>query len=461
MRLFIGALLLALLPVGLGKASCLGSSSQGTADAVAIYDPNPAHLWNRLHSVLFVRDDLPDTKLVPDSLDPPLWGSTRYLLAEPSNERVLRILDEFLRTHAERLIQDPVKRAILQRDLWAVFDWTVARVPEGPGKSAYDKERQELQTRLAEVMRRLALTPEEIHSLPDNYERAVASGQFAKEYDPQRPDIPFLPPDLFDLLGGPWVAIYAQGPASEPVAARHVSTFSRSSFVVFVRLPGGRKATFDYFRTLWDFPQPWIPRQHDQTIENPHLPQFPAGTQVALVRQMMLFDNQGNLEGTPITESVQIRVYRTVPTAAANEGVESDFAGAPERSGQDFYEIRLSRPQLFANRTGGLRATGRNEKEFLIFSAFGPDEGPPNQYTPLDKYPPILETCAPCHRGGGITSLNSRGHLLKPYWLNHEYPAGAYRGHKWWEETQDMGWKQNRYEWGLLNGYWKSSGDSH
>jgi len=103
MRLFIGALLLAFLPVGLGKASCLGSSSQDTADAVAIYDPNPAHLWNQLHPVLFIRDDLPDTKLVPDSLDPPLWGSTRYLLAEPSNERVLRILDEFLQTHSERL----------------------------------------------------------------------------------------------------------------------------------------------------------------------------------------------------------------------------------------------------------------------------------------------------------------------------------------------------------------------
>jgi hypothetical protein len=443
MRVFIGALLLAFLPVGLGKAWCLGSSSQDTADPVAIYDPNPTHLWNRLHSVLFIREDLPDTKLVPDSLDPPLWGSTRYLLTAPSNERVLRILDEFLQTHAERLIQDPVKRAILQRDLWAVFDWTVARVPEQPGKSAYNNERQELQARLAEVMRRLALTPEEIHSLPNNYERAVVSGQFAKEYDPQHPDLPFLPPDLFDLLGGPWVALYAQGPSSEPVAARHVSTFSRSSFVVFVRLPGGRKATFDYFQTLWDFPQPWIPRQHEQTIENPDLPQFPAGTQVALVRQMMLFDNRGNLEGTPITESVQIRVYRTVPT-------------------QDFYEIRLSRPQLFANRTGGLRAAGRNEKEFFILSAFGPDEGTPNQYTPLDKYPLILETCVTCHRGGGITSLNSRGHLLKPYWLNHEYSAGAYGpDHKWWEETQDMGWKQNRYEWGLLNGYWKSNGGLH
>ena len=210
--------------------------------------------------MLFIREDLPSTKLVPDALDPPLRDSTQYLLSKPSHESVLRVLDEFLQTHAERLIRDPVKRAILQRDLWAVFDRTVAREPNRRGEPTYDKERQELQTRLAEVMRRLALSPEEIHSLPDNYGQALASAQFAGEYDPTHRDRPFLPPDLFESLGGPWIAIYAQGPSSEPVAAGHVSTFSRSSFLVFVRLPGGRKATFDYFRTLWDFPQPWIAR---------------------------------------------------------------------------------------------------------------------------------------------------------------------------------------------------------
>jgi hypothetical protein len=425
-RPFIGALLLVVLPAGLGERAYTRAGSAGTVVAVAIYDPIPAHLWNRLHSALFIREDLPSTRLVPDSLDPPLWDSTQYLLSKPSHERVLHVLDEFLRTHAERLIQDPLKRVILQRDLWAVFDWTVARAPDRPGEPAYDKEKQELQTRLAELLRRLALSPEEIRSLPDNYGQAVASSQFAKEYDPTHRDQPFLPPDLFDPLG-PWIAIYGQGPSSDPVAAGHVSTFSRSSFLVFVRLPAGRKATFDYFRTLWDFPEPWIARPddefnplRDQTTLNPHLPQFPAGTQVALVRQMMLFDNRGRLEGTPVTESVQIRVYRTVTTATTDEGTESDFTGAIARSGQDFYQIRLSRPQLFANKAGGLRATGRDEKEFFIFNAPGPDDGSPKQYIPLDKCPPVLEACVVCHRAGGINSVNSRSHLLKPNWLNHD-----------------------------------------
>ncbi len=464
MRLFLTTLLLAIISLGARELSPHTSSSHDSASNVAFYDANPSHLWNQLHDVFFVRPDVPGTELVPDSLDPPLWYHTKYLLTKPSHERVLRTLDEFLSTHAERLVQEPVKRAMLQRDLWSVFDWTVERASDGVGEPAHEKEKQELQIRLAEVLRRLALTPEQIKALPSNYEQAVASGEFAKAYDPEHRDRPFLPPDLFDKRG-PWVPLSAQsaGFEPEPAAPSHARTFSRSSFLIFLRLPDGRKATFDYLRALWDFPQPWIPRpdagnpEHDQTTENPNLPQFPAGTQVALVRQMILFDSRGNLRGTPITESVQLRVYRAI---VANQGPmsEPDLAHASEKSGQDFYEIRLSRPQLFANKTGGLRAIDRHEREFSIFGFFPADEGAPNQRTRLDQYPPILETCFQCHRGAGINSVNSRGRLLKPYWLEHDSPRDAYDpGNKWWDAYQDAAWNQNRYAWGLLSGYWKSS----
>jgi hypothetical protein len=36
--------------------------------------------------------------------------------------------------------------------------------------------------RLAEALRRLALSPKEIELLPDNYARAAAAGTFPKEY---------------------------------------------------------------------------------------------------------------------------------------------------------------------------------------------------------------------------------------------------------------------------------------
>src|SRR5208283_4472445 len=110
------------------------------------YDPDPTHLLNRLHAAIFVRADVPSTAKVADALDAPLWSNTQYLLTQPSHDRAIRVLDEFLQTHGERLIHDPVKRAILQRDLWSVFDWSIKREREQVGKTVYEKEKNELQT---------------------------------------------------------------------------------------------------------------------------------------------------------------------------------------------------------------------------------------------------------------------------------------------------------------------------
>lgn len=60
--------------------------------------------------------------------------------------------------------------------------------------------------RIARLMRRIALTPEEIRALPDNLSAAVSSGRHAKAFDPAEPDRPFLPADLLDPRG-PWVLL--------------------------------------------------------------------------------------------------------------------------------------------------------------------------------------------------------------------------------------------------------------
>jgi len=423
------------------------------SETVAIYDPVPTHPWNRLHAALFVRQDHNGTKYGQDSLDPLLWGFSTHLLESKSHRRAIQVLDEFLQAHAERLIQDPVRRAILQRDLWAIFDWSVARQPDRLGEPTYDVEKRELQIRLAEILRRLALTRKEIEALPDNYAQAVVSREFAGAYDPAHPDRPFLPPDLFDSHG-PWIEMPGWDTLyhdPEPAAIQHVSFFSgRSRFLIFMRLPGGRKATFDYLRDLWNFPEPWIASTGGryQTDLNPALPSFPAGTQVALVRQMTLLDNQGNLVPAPVTESVQIRVYRSV--TADNSEPQGGYEEAVRRSGQDAYEIRLSRPQLFAGKSGGLRAIGRDEKDFFIFNAQGGDQ--------IDvewkRMPMVTQDCVMCHRGVGIVSLNSRHNLVKPNSLLRD-DGGDYPP-RWWENDGTIAWKEDRYDWFLLKSYWGS-----
>jgi len=463
MRSANALILLSVIPIALWAAATSPRAPQTPGVPVAIYDENPSHIWNRLYAVLRVREDSRGNRYGEDSLDPMLWQESTHLLTQPSNGLALHALDEFLQAHAETLIQDPLKRAMLQSDLWAVFDWSVQEYSEATGSAgAYSNEKRELQTRLANVLKRLELTPEQIKSLPDNYAQAVASGAFAAKYDPGEPQKPFLPEDLFDPRG-PWVCI-TPSPDSfgyGGVAKMHFTTVSgRSVFLVFVRLPKGRKATFDYFRMLWNYPQPWVPGPSpaaaDQPQENPDLPSFPAGTQVALVRKMVLFDNEGNLAVSRITQSVQIRVYREITTARPRD-FSAGSAAMARGSGQDVFEIRLSRPLLFSGKQGGLRATTRDEIEPLTFQTMGfdlIDAISQRLEQGGERFAPIMQMCLNCHWGGGISSFNSLDSLLKPARLQQESQNVNY-GPSYWNNSDAVGWKENHYDWGLLNGYWK------
>lgn len=429
--------------------------------STTIYDPDPSQIWNQLYAALFIREDRQGSRYGEDSLEPMLWLYSRHLLEPESRARALHVLDEFLQRHAEKQIADPVRRAMLQRDLWAVFDWSVQRSTAGPGDPDYANEKLALQRRLAEALRRLALSSDEIKSLPDNYKQAVTSAAFAMEYDPGNHEQPFLPPDLFDPHG-PWVAI---SPSPEfdglGIAKTHIFNISgRSSFFVFVRLPGGHKATMEYFHTLWIFPEPWVQSEHpgeDQAIPNPDLPSFPAGTEMALVRRMNLFDNQGNLVATPITESVQIRVYGKI-TSTPERYFSGNWADVIRNSGQDVYEIRLSRSLLFPGKNGGLRAVGRDEKELSTFQQKGNDEiEEMDENSELrSKQLPVVQTCLWCHSGGGIRSFNSREALFRPNRKQVEPEQSDY-GSIYCGDNSAIDWKQNRYDWGLLNGYWRAT----
>ena len=84
-------------------------------------------------------------------------------------------------------------------------------------------------------------------------------------------------------------------PDGAPLAMAHAKFFSgRSAFLVFIRLPDGRQATLDYLDKLGKAGSPLVAREvkladgtpHRDTDFRPDLPQLPAGTQVALVRQI-------------------------------------------------------------------------------------------------------------------------------------------------------------------------------
>jgi hypothetical protein len=342
---------------------------------------------------------------------------------------------------------------VFQHDLWAIFDWLAnPNAVYGSRSDDCTPKQRALQIRLAQIIRRLALSAEQIQQLPDNYARAIASKVFATSHNPDKPDTAFLPPEL--LTGdGPWVLLAGKnGRSAAPVHLRFVD--GRSAFFVFMNLPGGQKATLAYLERLREFPNPLMPQPADRNSSaaknlprfNPELPQFPVGTQVALAREMLLIDNKGKLSPTRLIESVQIRVYREIP-----ESNPKRLNGFDDLEGkQDVYEFRISRKDLFSGESRGLHAIGRQEEEI------SPSIIPSNDdefESPLSKRErlPIMQSCSGCHghrEGHGILSVRAYRHnfILHPVSaILREYQRGQ-------QETAGMSQKWENYSWGLLQG---------
>ena len=280
-RVWVPALAFAGLMIWIGEAarSAASTSALQLPAGSDLYDADPHHIWNRVHRQLHVRTAA-GAEYGEDEVDPLLWSETKYLLTPPSQSDTLAVLDEFLNTHGERSISNPLKRAVFQHDLWAVFDWVAART------DGDQDARRALATRLARIVRRVALTKNQIDHLPDNYAAAVKSRTLPVGYDPQHPDRAFVPTNIFEA-NGPWLDI--TGSFFDPIAGQHAATFSHSEFSVLLNLPGGAQATLDYLKTLWDFPEPFVPEPfldgEQRSPPNRMLPQIPSGAQVELVRK--------------------------------------------------------------------------------------------------------------------------------------------------------------------------------
>ena len=401
------------------------------------FDADPNHPWNRLRECFFVRASEDGSIYRREELEPPFQALSKHLLEGTSHERAITLLDDFLRRRVDQLIREPVKRAVLQRDLWAVFGMTagtgamhwwqlgdqlVAAGIEDTGDASFARKRarRELQRRLVAVMRRIALSPTEIVALPDNLLQAANSGSFPASYDRLHPERPFLPADLLQS-DGPWVLLSNSERADGLAAPAHVQfTNGRSLFLVFLRLPEGREATKAYLAD----------------IGKPKSEQFPEGTQLALVRRMLLIDTTGNVCVSPLTEEVQFRVFRHLDAV-------------------DSYELLLSRKDLFAGRRGGLRAVAADETSYYDISGFhgGSPTGTrdPLEIKPRPRPIAVMDCCVTCHRfhgDGGIRSVASA------FASGRKYPDLQ-------PATQDeqirsaLTWLKKTYSWGLLQGLWE------
>ena len=414
----------------------------------SLYHPDSNHPWNRLHEVLFVRKDKAGRKVGHDSVDPLLWPQTKeFLLQGKSHKQVLGMLDKFIAKDADKLIKDPLKRAMMQHDLWAIFDWSANALTPLPFGGRVDPDklvtkelgaaRKALRQRLARIIPRLALEKAVIAKLPDNYGAAVQSKAFNPQFDLAHPPKHYLPADLLDPDGS-WVCV--RGALPGPSAPVHIRYYrGRSPFLVLLRLPGGRQATLSFLKQL----NQASARELDAKKWPQQLPLFPVGTAVALVRQMMVVDQAGEITPTPIVQTAQFRVYRKV-----GEGQKSD------ESCQAAYKYVLQRAQLFDGKQGGLRAMNSTEHSGLSLlyndDAF---ETKNKKY----KRQSVMQSCIDCHSCGGPT-VHSIFTFRQDDWVPEARAMSQNRLRLLptridIEQKRAISWKFQRHDWGLLQGW--------
>jgi hypothetical protein len=188
---------------------------------------------------------------------------------------------------------------------------------------------------------------------------------------------------------------------------------------------------------------------------NPDLPQFPTNTEWALVRRMCVIDADGNIQPTPVMESVQMRRYYTF----ADQLVTNSGGGVSLIIPQNCHEFQMNRRQNCQ-----LRELGQHEKgfNFVHFMGKGFDQF---EYTSRNAANEVevpdsatlksvtLDTCMQCHSGRGLFSVNSYTRFLS-FSESPERPARLMQLDFNREIESTISWKQRQFDWGLLQGLW-------
>jgi hypothetical protein len=448
-----------------------GNSSAGGASAPASsadgpYASTPNHPWNRVHRALYVRVDEDGHEEEMNGPDPPIWPGSTHLLRGPGQAEAIRSLEAFLDSNAASLVRDPVRRAVFQHDLWAVFDWLSEDPSPYVGESSEERvSRATLRRLLARAIGQVALSEEEIRSLPDNYALAAASGRYPSAFGDSAANGPVLPADLLSAEGE-WVALESLGEpyySVDSLVPTHAERFGwRSVFSVHLRIPGGRAKTLEYLERLASFDAPRVAAPPDVVrlfedhqlpkpilVLNPETPQLPEGSAVALVRRMLLVDREGHPVVSPLVESLQIRCFRSLAT------LRTDAPWADFRAQQRAIEFDLDRSMLFAGDAGGLRAIGSDERDFETFLTKGADPFDAPKAERESMRTRHLERCIGCHGAAGIFSVQAytriNGAPGTPLVAPAILPTARLRPVALADRDQMAVWfKSHRYEWGLL-----------
>jgi hypothetical protein len=368
----------------------------------AIYSNNPNDSWNRIFYYLFSRRvgarltaEFPEgapfreieglmgspqlqvstrifeRKETGDRAIDPLYPSffsdagARVVLSDPTHAEFRKALEEALQEHTQR---SAMAQAIMQNDLWSAYDilYRYKDYKEN-GENELADHRQEILGLLGRLIRKIALTPEEIRSLPDNYSTARTK---------------YALPDLFGRNSG-WVEVrwFPQRLHDQSVDYRRVTRV----FLKPARPPQDLQKFLNDFRRKEGNPVAVLDG-------------------VALVIQPLVIDTQGLLRPAGVSTDVQFRLF------------EKTKEGAFQKTQIGVYEV--SRKRLLGQpESGGMVEEAESESGYLplggndyTFASPQSSNGEPS--TPLVVR--LRTRCASCHGDKDLTNVMTFAMILSP-----------------------------------------------
>jgi hypothetical protein len=332
--------------------------------------------YDVLYDVIMVRKDSDGNAYGTNEVGPLIYGRSRFPFDDETFPKLTAALERFNAISQTRIESyGRVKRALLQRHLWVVFD---ATIPHDYKPPTHLDRRRATQKMLATLIGRVALTKDEILALPDTRAATIKSGGFPQEHDPTDRFNPFLPADLY-AKDSSWVCL---GKVDHYDTDHATIDRWRSAFFQFVRLPGGREATLEYIKKL-----------NARVV-------FPVGTQFALVDQAFLISDQGELVLSPLINSIQLRAYLNVTMTdleARPKPIDcvAEFVMQPRQLMQGKFAMRPLGPKDFRYQTIAAGSGGMVD----------PIEA--TKATALRNMTPSLQGCIFCHTRSraGVRSL--------------------------------------------------------
>lgn len=353
-----------------------------------IYSDNPNDSWNRIFYYLFSRrvttqlsSEFPEASPFEKVADFEFMHLEKSRRTFERNEIGDRAIDplypSFLRDDGIRTVlkgaayadfkkalldgladtspHDAMARAMMQSDLWSAYD-IVSRYRhyEQQGQSELAQHRLEALDLLGRLVRKVALTPEEIRSLPDNYAMARAK---------------YTLPDLFGENGWVEVKWFPYRLHDEAVDFRRVTRV----FLKPARTPKDMQKFLNGFR---GYANPVTDR-----LEG-----------VALVIQPLLVDTHGEVQPTKVVTDVQFRMFQ-----------KQTEPGAVEKTQIGVYEV--SRKLLRDGASGFLAQDGEDAAAYLPAAGNDYSFASPNL---VSRGAPLVvkqkTRCTMCH-GDDLTGL--------------------------------------------------------